>query len=93
MPADLTKEAQTEFVNRFDKGKSLYSINCGKCHNKEVKGKIVIPDFNPLQLKEYTLRIKNQEHSKNLSFKTLSEEDLNTAVFFLMYRKKKPVKE
>lgn len=93
LPQGLTKETKKEFLTRFDKGKALYKITCSKCHDKVVNGKTVSREFNALQLKAYSLRITNQVHSKNLTEKELSEEELNNVVYYLMYKKTNTAKK
>lgn len=89
LPQGLTEQEKKAFELRFKKGEELYKTNCAKCHNyNEGRKKNMIPDFNPLQLKNYTIRVQNKDHNRSLSEQQISEQDLAAVVHFLMYRKK-----
>ncbi|GAL86194.1 hypothetical protein CHU_3117 [Sporocytophaga myxococcoides] len=88
LPEAMLPHVKQEYLSRCEKGKILYDINCAGCHNTKVKGKIVIPDFTPEQLKGYELRITNARHSETLTDTTVTEEELGIIMTFLTYKKK-----
>ncbi len=89
MPEGITEQNKKEFVLQFNQGKTIYQLSCATCHNKEVNGKIVVPEFTAVQLETYSIRIKGIPHMKNLSVTALSEEDLVKVIFYLTNKKKK----
>lgn len=93
-PADIAEEAKTANFKKLEKGKILYNINCAKCHNKKVNGKIIVPDFTNQQLETYTIRIQNKEHVTNLAENNITPEELEAIQFFFAYKKPgQPLKE
>lgn len=89
MPEGLTEQEKKGFVSRFERGEELYKVKCARCHNySKGRKKNIIPDFNPLQLKAYTIRVQNKDHSKDLTEQQVTEQELAAVVHFLMYRKK-----
>lgn len=90
LPVGMSKEVETYFVAKFNKGKILYSQICADCHNKLIKGKKIVPDFTAAQLESYlhNFRLKNKEHAEKLTTKTVSEEELDFILYYLTYKKK-----
>ena len=86
-PEDISEEAKTANLKMIEKGRVLYNINCAKCHNKKINGKIVIPDFTNTQLESYTIRIQNEVHVNNLPENKLTSEELEAIQFFFSYKK------
>jgi mono/diheme cytochrome c family protein len=86
-PEDITEEAKIANLKMLEKGRVLYNINCAKCHNKKIKGKIIIPDFTNTQLESYTIRIQNEVHVNNLQENKLTSEELEAIQFFFSYKK------
>lgn len=93
LPVGMTKDVESYFVAKFNKGKILYTQVCADCHNKPVNGKKIVPDFTPAQLDSYlhNFRLKNKEHAENLTTKTVSEEELDYILYYLTYKKKNQV--
>jgi hypothetical protein len=89
-PSAMEASVKTEYIKLFDKGQVLYNLNCGGCHTQIVKGKKIVPDFTPDQLKGYELRITNAQHEKNLTDDSITEEELGMIMTFLSYKKKTP---
>ena len=87
-PAAMAPAVQVEFAKQCDKGKILYEINCGQCHNIKVKRKMLIPDFTTEQLIGYELRIINQEHESRIPETTVTTEELGYILTFLGYKTK-----
>ena len=88
LPEAMLPHVKTMYAVQCDKGKILYDINCARCHNTNVKGKQIIPDFKPEQLVGYALRVKNAQHEKNMPDTLVSEEELGIIMIFLSYKKK-----
>lgn len=88
-PDAMPKHIQAAFLERCEKGKILYDINCSKCHTTAVKGKKIIPDFTPEQLKGYELRVSNAQHESSITETTITAEELGLIMNFLEYKKKK----
>jgi hypothetical protein len=92
LPEAMLPHVKSEYARRCDQGKILYDMNCAKCHNSTIKGKTIIPDFNPDELRGYALRISNAKHEVNMPDSLVSEEELAVIMTFLNYKKKnKPV--
>lgn len=87
-PDAMSEAVRTEYIKLADKGQVLYDINCGKCHNVEVKRKLVIPDFTREQLIGYELRVSNPKHESEIPETTVTAEELGLIMTFLNYKKK-----
>lgn len=85
MVADTAKK---RFVKEFNKGKTLYNLNCAKCHNIMVEKKPVIPDFSLPQLMDYEIRIEYQAHEEDLKETNITHDELDLIVLYLRYKKK-----
>jgi hypothetical protein len=88
LPEAMLPHVKTMYIPICDKGKILYDLNCARCHNTKVKGKQIIPDFNPEQLTGYTLRVANAQHEKNMPDTLVTEEELGIIMTFLNFKKK-----
>lgn len=88
LPAAMVETAKIEFAKQCEKGKILYAINCGHCHNSKDRRKEIIPDFTPEQLIGYELRVTNPEHESGIPETTVSTEELGYIMTFLSYKKK-----
>ncbi|MES2774676.1 MAG: hypothetical protein V4722_10850 [Bacteroidota bacterium] len=87
-PEAMPEDVRKEYLKEFNKGKILYQINCGKCHNKTVKGKLVAPDFTPEQVANYEIRLANPKHQASLIEDKLLPEELGQITIFFTYKKK-----
>ena len=87
-PAAMGETVRAEFAKQCDKGLVLYQINCGGCHNQKVKGKELIPDFTPDQIKGYEIRVTNEKHENSLPDERVTAEELGLISTFLTYKKK-----
>lgn len=88
LPAAMAPAVKAGYAAQCDKGKILYDINCAQCHNKVVKGKVVIPDFTPGQLKGYEMRVMNPQHESSMPDTRVTAEELGLISTFLSYKKK-----
>jgi hypothetical protein len=87
-PEAMLPHVKAEYTKRFEKGRTLYEINCSKCHNTKSGRKEIVPDFSPQQLTGYTLRVSNAQHEKNMPDSLVTEEELGIIMTFLSYKKK-----
>lgn len=87
-PKAMLPHVRLETEKRCRQGETLYKLNCAGCHNVTRKRKILIPDFNPDELKGYALRVANARHEQNMPDSLVSEEDLAIIMTFLNYKKK-----
>jgi hypothetical protein len=92
-PAAMAEQVRTAFTKVCDKGKILYDINCAGCHNIKKRGKQIIPDFTPEQLKGYELRVSNAQHEESMPDEKVTAEELSLISTFLLYKKKSGVKK
>ena len=88
LPDEMAEPIKAEFAKQCDKGKILYEINCAKCHSTNVKGKEIIPDFSPDQLRGYELRVLNPKHESEIPETTITAEELGLIMTFLTYKEK-----
>jgi len=88
MPPGLQEKNQKQFVQFFTEGEAYYAVSCAECHNKKVNNKVVLPQFTSEQLELYIVRVKNPEHTKRLTTKDVTDEELQKIMFFLRYKKK-----
>jgi hypothetical protein len=91
-PAAMAADVREGYIKQWEKGKTLYEMNCAKCHTTTVKGRTVVPDFTENQLVGYTLRVTNQKHEAALTDESVSTEELGLIMTFLTYKKKNNVK-
>lgn len=91
LPEAMLPHVKEFYTKQCEKGKILYTLNCAKCHTKKIKGKEVIPDFNPQQLTGYTLRVSNAQHESNMPDTLVTEEELGIIMTFLNYKKKNKI--
>jgi len=87
-PEAMAQPVRDQFLVLCEKGRVLYNISCSKCHNTEVKGKTIVPDFTVEQLGAYSIRVANQKHEMNVSEENVSAEELALITTYLTYKKK-----
>src|SRR4051812_30763212 len=85
-PAAMREDVRTGFTAQAEKGRVLYEINCGVCHNKMIGGRKVVPDFTPEQLAGYEIRIGNSDHERSLGEDRVSAEELAMINVYLTYK-------
>lgn len=84
-PDDIADSAKKTFVKQFNQGRILYSITCAQCHNKNINGKEVIPDFSLPQLMDYEMRMYSQ-HEDKLDDRHVRDEEMARIIQFLRYK-------
>ncbi|WP_317897427.1 hypothetical protein [Aurantibacillus circumpalustris] len=91
-PEAMLPHVKTEYVKRYDQGQILYNMSCAGCHNKKDGRKIIVPDFEPDQLRGYEIRVSNAQHEQNMPDTLVTEEELGIIMTFLSYKKKNSAK-
>ena len=92
MPQGFTEERKKQVLQQFAAGKTAYLTHCGKCHNKTVNGKEVIPDISFQQADTYKVRFANNKHKSELAEEIITEHELDMIVIFFTYKKESGVK-
>lgn len=88
-PAAMSETVKVGYLEQWEKGRVLYGLTCGKCHNVK-KGKYeLIPDFAPEQLVGYELRVKNAKHETGIPDEIVTTEELAQIMIFLNYKKQR----
>lgn len=87
LPQAMLPDVKMEYAKMCDKGKTLYELNCAKCHSTLTSSENIIPDFSQEQLEGYSMR-ESAEHSTAMPENLVSEEDLVLIKIFLSYKKK-----
>lgn len=90
-PPGLTDSARALFIEQFERGQALYTLHCAECHDREVAGRTVIPDFSLPQLLDYEMRMQYPEHGQRLNTTNVSAEELDAIQAFLQYRERSGV--
>ena len=86
-PAGMKHSKRAAFVADCEKGKVLYGIHCARCHNTMVDGKEVLPNFTPIQLEGYDLRMDEPKHKPTLTERNMPQEELDLIIKYLWYKK------
>lgn len=87
-PEAMAQPVRDQYLKLCEKGRVLYELNCAKCHNTVLKGKILIPDFTEEQLGAYSIRVANARHEEHVSETNVPAEELALISTFLTYKKK-----
>ena len=90
-PEAMLPHVKEGYRERCNKGQVLYNINCAGCHNVKVKGRSVVPDFKPEDLRGYELRVANPRHESSMPDSLVTEEELGIIMVFLQYKEKSGV--
>ena len=53
LPEPMSAETRAIYMERLEKGKTLYKINCSACHGIFTKGRDSIPNFTKDQIDNY----------------------------------------
>jgi mono/diheme cytochrome c family protein len=84
----MSAETRSIYMERLDKGKMLYKVNCSKCHGIFTKGKDSIPNFTKDQVDNYrsaVLMAKNK--TDHAAAAKMSPQQLEYVILFLTLRK------
>lgn len=85
-PDAMLPHVKEAYAEMWTKGETLYALNCAKCHNKKVNGKMIVPEFTEEQLAAYEIRVADPEHEMALSDVRVTTEELTLINIYLMYR-------
>lgn len=88
LPDAMAPAVRVAFARQCDKGLALYNLTCANCHNQEVGGKVIIPDWPAEKLIGYELRVLNSQHETGLPDEHVTAEELGYIMTFLNYKKK-----
>lgn len=87
-PPTMSEAIRTEYEKMCEKGRVLYELSCGKCHNVKVKGKYVVPDFTQEQINGYEIRVGNARHEQSLTDEAITPEELSLVTTYLMFKQR-----
>src|ERR1700709_427374 len=88
LPEPMSTETRAIYMERLDKGKILYKLNCSSCHGIFTKGKDSIPNFTKDQIDNYRSAFKMARDKKNHAVAVrMSPEQLDYVIMFLSLRK------
>lgn len=87
-PAAMSEQVRAEYVKQWERGKTLYEMNCAQCHSKKVRGRTIVPDFTEDKLIGYELRVTNSQHESDIPETKVTTEELGLIMTFLTYKKK-----
>ena len=87
-PAAMAPHIKADYVKQWEKGRTLYGINCAKCHSTYKGRHEIIPDFTPEKLTGYELRVQNARHEAEMPDDIVSAEELALITIFLTYKQK-----
>lgn len=88
LPIGLNENQKKIFLQNFNQGELMYAFSCANCHNKKVNNLVIVPNFTSNQLELYLIRTQNDIHSKKLTMRDITEEDLQKVIYYLKYKKK-----
>lgn len=86
-PEEMLPAVKESYIQMWEKGRILYDVNCSRCHNQKVKGKMIIPEFTEEMLAAYEVRLADPEHEMAVSDTRVNTEELNLITIFLTFRK------
>jgi hypothetical protein len=88
LPEPMSAQTRSIYMERLDKGKILYKLNCSSCHGIFTKGKDSIPNFTKDQIDNYRSAFKMARDKKNHAAAIkMSPEQLDYVIMFLSLRK------
>lgn len=88
LPEPMSAETRAIYMERLEKGKTLYKINCSACHGIFTKGRDSIPNFTKDQIDNYRSAVLMARDKKNHAVATkMSPQQLDYIIMFLSLRK------
>jgi|SRR5450432_878753 cytochrome c553 len=88
LPEPMSAETRSIYMERLDKGKTLYKLNCSSCHGIFTKGKDSIPNFTKDQINNYRAAVMMAKDQKNHAVAVkMSPQQLDYIIMFLSLRK------
>lgn len=84
----MSAETRAIYMERLDKGKTLYKLNCASCHGIFTKGKDSIPNFTKDQINNYRSAVLMAKDQRNHAVAAkMSPQQLDYIIMFLSLRK------
>src|SRR5450755_777779 len=88
LPEPMSAETRSIYMERLDKGKTLYKLNCSSCHGIITKGKDSIPNFTKDQINNYRAAVMMAKDQRNHAVAAkMSPQQLDYIIMFLSLRK------
>jgi cytochrome c553 len=88
LPEPMSAETRSIYMERLEKGKTLYKLNCSACHGIFSKGKDSIPNFTKDQINNYRSAVLMAKDKKNHAVAAnMSPQQLDYIIMFLSFRK------
>ena len=88
LPEPMSAETRSIYMERLDKGETLYKLNCSSCHGIFTKGKDSIPNFTKDQIDNYRSAVLMAKDKKNHAVAAkMSPQQLDYIIMFLSLRK------
>ena len=88
LPQPMSEQTRAVYLERLDKGKSLYKLNCSACHGIFTKGKDSIPNFTKDQINNYRAAVLMAKDQRNHAVAAkMSPQQLDYIILFLSLRK------
>ncbi len=88
LPQPMSDQTRAVYMERLDKGKTLYKLNCSTCHGIFTKGKDSIPNFTKDQINNYRAAVLMAKDQRNHAVAAkMSPQQLDYIILFLSLRK------
>jgi hypothetical protein len=88
LPEPMSAETRSVYMERLEKGKILYKLNCSSCHGIFTKGKDSVPNFTKDQIDNYRSAVLMAKDKKNHAVAAkMSPQQLDYIILFLSLRK------
>ncbi len=88
LPEPMSAETRSIYMERLEKGKILYKLNCSSCHGIFTKGKDSVPNFTKDQIDNYRSAVLMAKDKKNHAVAAkMSPQQLDYIILFLSLRK------
>ena len=88
IPEHFAPEVKELYLQRADRGRTLYKAYCSDCHGIFTKGKDGVPDFTTTQIDNYHVTALLGIDPKNHAVaRKLSQGQIDDIIIFLRFRK------
>ena len=79
----MSDETRSVYMERLEKGKVLFKLNCSGCHGIFTKGKDSVPNFTKDQISNYRAAVLMANDKKNHAVAAkMSPQQLDYIIFF-----------
>ena len=90
VPKSLPPEIRAIFLERCEKGRILFKLNCSGCHGIFTRGRDGVPNFTKDQIKSYSaVALIGRDSTNHAVAKKMSPQQIDYIVQFLSLRKAK----